>query len=97
MCVFNGTLPFIKLRFKFFEDDSSRDVTLFFVRCGMSGKNTIHCFEKGFVIKHFTSKSTLEYLFKISHGNASQNECVDSEVDVVCLLSLVLLLSWCTR
>jgi hypothetical protein len=43
----------------------------------MSGKKTIHCFEKGFVIKHLTSKSTLEYLFKISHGNASRNVCVD--------------------
>jgi hypothetical protein len=65
------------LRFEFFEDDSSRDGTIFFVRCGMSGKNTIHCFEKGFVINYFTSKSTVGYLSKISHGNASGNVCVD--------------------
>ena len=46
ICIFNGTLPYIKLRFELFKDDSSRDVTIFFVRCGMSGKNTIHCFVK---------------------------------------------------
>ena len=73
-----GTLPYIKLRFEFFEDDSSRDVTIFLVRCGMSGKNTIHSFVTGLVIRHFTSKSTIGYLSSITRGNASLNVCDDS-------------------
>ncbi len=42
------------------------------------GKNIIHCFLTGSVIRHFTSKSTVGYLSKILCDNASQNVFVDN-------------------
>jgi hypothetical protein len=74
-----GLLPYLKSCFELREDDSSRDVTIFFIRRGMSGKKIIHYLVTGFVIKHFTSKSTSVYFSNIiSCYKASWNICVDS-------------------
>ncbi len=72
ICIFNGTLPYIELRFELFKDDSSRDVTNIFRE--MRHVRQIY---NPLLRETLTSKSTLEYLSKISHCNASWNVCVD--------------------
>ena len=66
ICIFNGILPYIKLHFELFKDDSSRDVTIFF--CEMR-----HVRQKynPLLRETLTSKSALEYISKISHCNVS--------------------------